>query len=1467
MRAQSARATRFTIAALAMLATLLATWGLGAQSTMAAAPDPDAKLTNTVEKQLETQKTADFWVRFADRADLSKARAIKDWNQRGIAVYEALRDQAKQSQAAVVSQLAKAGIDHKSYWITNAVLVRGGTQDLARSLAKDARVKEIRERGTFEMVKPVSMKPAGAMGPHAVEWGIAAINADDVWAEGVTGQGITVASIDSGADVNHPALRSKYRGLLPDGSVDNNYNFFDVGGNCDAAGDPCDSDGHGTHTMGTMVGSDGANQIGVAPDANWIEANGCHTCADDDLVDAGQWMLAPTRLDGTGADPTKRPHVINNSWGSRNPSTAPFMEDIIAAWEDAGIFGQWSNGNSGPACNTSGSPGSRTITYSAGAFSSSGTIASFSARGPGQDGTIKPNIAAPGVAVRSSLPGGGYGLGDGTSMASPHVAGAVALLWSAAPSLVGDIDGTRALLDETAVDVDDTTCGGTVDDNNVWGEGKLDVQALIAAAPVGDVGHLAGTVTASGEPVSGARVEVTGPTTRTVTTGEDGAFDLAVTAGDYSVSVTAFGYLPFSQDVTVTAGSTATVPVELQSAPRHTVSGTVTLESTGAPVADATVSIALQVPSVTTGADGRYSIADVPEGSYTLTVTAGGCAAPFSQQVTVDGDETVDAVLVGRADDYGYTCTVGTGSYLQGTTRTTLSGDDAALGVDLPWAFPFYGESYSRAFISTNGHVNFLAAVTAYSNGAIPSTATPNAAVYPFWDDLNVDADAGVYTGETTVNGVDAFVVEWRNVRTYSDAEARTNFSVALLRNGKVLMGYGPMTEGKPVLTGTSATVGIENAAGTIAWQYSLNTAVVSPDLALTFAPPPTGTLSGTVTDANDHQPVVGAKVTITPESGDPIVVTTGEDGTYRKVLFLGTYAVTAESVNYVTESTSITFDEDGDTAEFSPALRTGIAEITGADSYDWGVLGDGDTRRETFTVKNTGSAPLEFSVAEGGRKTTSSASRPAELSAAKVRAATKDDRNATSAKGLWSKAQRAAQKSLVGPMADGDVIASWPTGQSVPWGVGFDGSVWISNPEEITNNQYTTAGALQASYPGTWGGSWNGDLALNTNTGDMCQVNVGGDNSIVCFDPSTGAETTRISGSPWTGISQRGLAYNAAEDVYYIGGWNEGIIYTVAGSSHANPGETLSSCEPAEPGIAGLGYNTTSDTIWMVPSAETTVFYQLSPEDCSTLKTVAYPTADEFPGAGLEVDDAGNLWTANQLDGKAYLVDVGDPENTDLPWLSVTPAATTIAVGETKTFTVDVDASLAEPGVWTGALRITTGAGRVKAVSVPFSLVVSAYQVGVNAGGAAYDGSDLFKWKADQAHVPGEWGWTGSTKVVTTKKQIAGTEDQTLFQSQREGAMTYRFDNAPAGTYAVEFGFAELKNVKAGKNLFDIKVNGQYVIVAKDIPTEVGSFAADIDQVVVQHGGGDLVIEFVARKAMKPPLVNTLKVQERSDL
>lgn len=135
------------------------------------------------------------------------------------------------------------------------------------------------------------------------------------------------------------------------------------------------------------------------------------------------------------------------------------------------MFSAGNDGNRG--CSTTGSPADSPHAYAVGAHDLEGQIASFSSRGP-TEGRVSPDLTAPGVEVRSSVPGGGYSAFNGTSMAAPHVAGAVGLLWSAAPSLVGDVHGTRELLDQTAVDTPDLTCGGTPEHNNVHGEGRLD---------------------------------------------------------------------------------------------------------------------------------------------------------------------------------------------------------------------------------------------------------------------------------------------------------------------------------------------------------------------------------------------------------------------------------------------------------------------------------------------------------------------------------------------------------------------------------------------------------------------------------------------------------------------------------------------------------------------------------------------------------------------------------------------------------------------------------------------------------------------------------------------------------------------------------------------------------------------------------------------------------------------------------
>jgi subtilisin family serine protease len=289
-----------------------------------------------------------------------------------------------------------------------------------------------------------------------------------VWGLGVRGEGIVVANIDMGVQYDHRALYRQYRGYLSSDNYDHNYNWFDPYHQGSKGGRiPEDVNGHGTHTMGIMVGEDQAkqNQIGMAPGAKWIACDGGDNASGllftNELLECAQWILAPWDLDGNHPDPAKRPHIVNNSWGGGQGDY--WYTDAVAAWRAAGIFPAFSNGNDGPGCFTAGSPGDNGNVFSSGATNNNDIIASFSGRGPALNtNTLKPNITAPGVDIRSSIPTSShYGNLSGTSMASPHTAGAVALLWSADPELIGQIDLTGWLLERSAKPLfTNEGCGG-----------------------------------------------------------------------------------------------------------------------------------------------------------------------------------------------------------------------------------------------------------------------------------------------------------------------------------------------------------------------------------------------------------------------------------------------------------------------------------------------------------------------------------------------------------------------------------------------------------------------------------------------------------------------------------------------------------------------------------------------------------------------------------------------------------------------------------------------------------------------------------------------------------------------------------------------------------------------------------------------------------------------------------------------
>src|SRR6184192_3813482 len=427
---------------------------------------------------------AEFFVLLADQGDLSPAANLPTKTEKGRFVYQTLREKARTTQGPILQWLRERNIEHRSFYIVNAILVKG-TREIAETLA--TRPDVVRVEGnplihnSLPQPGPVTEVPSKPQVPKTIEPGIAYTHAPDVWALGFTGQNIVVASADTGQRWTHNALKPHYRGW--DGvTADHDYNWHDsihdsVGNPCgNDSPQPCDDFFHGTHTTGTAIGDDGgANQIGMAPGAKWIacrnmdQGNGTPAT----YMECMEFFLAPYPLNCTPneGDPTKAPDVTINSWGcptSEGCTTGDELQAAVEAQEAAGIQMVVAAGNSGPSCSTVSDPPSfYDASYTVGALNTgTDTIASFSSRGPVTvDGSnrIKPDVAAPGTNTRSAsnTSDNAYTIASGTSMATPHTAGTVALLWSARPEFKPDLDATEADINNSAVHINSTACSST----------------------------------------------------------------------------------------------------------------------------------------------------------------------------------------------------------------------------------------------------------------------------------------------------------------------------------------------------------------------------------------------------------------------------------------------------------------------------------------------------------------------------------------------------------------------------------------------------------------------------------------------------------------------------------------------------------------------------------------------------------------------------------------------------------------------------------------------------------------------------------------------------------------------------------------------------------------------------------------------------------------------------------------------
>lgn len=404
----------------------------------------DDKLTFLVKfkEKVDTMKIAERAKASSQKAQLSAKKA--ELTQR-TAVLTELKETSLNSQQKVrqflEAEVEKGNVDtFKSYHIVNGMAVTA-TKKVANKLAAFTEVEKIlpnERRQLFTTITKDAEAPASKIAN--VEWNVERVGAPTVWDMGFDGSGVTVASIDTGVQWDHPALQEKYRGYdNTSGEVNHDFNWFDATAGQSA---PYDDQGHGTHVTGTMVGSepDGSNQVGVAPGANWIAVKAFSATGgtDTDLLEAAEWILAPTDAQGNSRV-DMAPDVVNNSWGG-GPGLNEWYRDVVRNWRAAEIFPEFSAGNT--SIYNPGGPESIAVpanypeSFATGATDSNDFLGSFSLQGPSPYDEIKPDISAPGVNIRSSVPGDGYEGGwNGTSMAGPAVSAVVALMKQADSSL------------------------------------------------------------------------------------------------------------------------------------------------------------------------------------------------------------------------------------------------------------------------------------------------------------------------------------------------------------------------------------------------------------------------------------------------------------------------------------------------------------------------------------------------------------------------------------------------------------------------------------------------------------------------------------------------------------------------------------------------------------------------------------------------------------------------------------------------------------------------------------------------------------------------------------------------------------------------------------------------------------------------------------------------------------------------
>ncbi len=441
-----------------------------------------------------------LFVVMADQADLSTIANFENFETKRETTYKELTKFAVADQAELRTFLERWRIDYQPYYLINAIQVPA-SPFMRLYLSRHPDVDRVLENPYLRPLPDILNRADGIHSrPTEIPWNLHMIDAPRVWDElGVTGSGVIIGQSDSGAEWEHPELINSYRqnplnnlagATYVVQPTKHDYAWLDPWRQSIA---PYDQGGHGTHTLGTIVGE----TVGVAPGAEWFACSNLYrNLANPALyLDCMQFMLAPYPYSGnpfTDGRPNLGAHVINNSWGCPEIEGCDADSLLVGtqALRHAGIFIVTSAGNEGPNCETISSPlAIYDESFSVGAVDWEQNTTGFSSRGPVTvDGSnrIKPDIMAPGKDIISAAPGGTYAVHEGTSMAGPHVAGVVALMYSANPALIGEIDTVEQLIIDTATpltgNISDPGCNAISVPNNTTGHGLINAYAAVEAA-------------------------------------------------------------------------------------------------------------------------------------------------------------------------------------------------------------------------------------------------------------------------------------------------------------------------------------------------------------------------------------------------------------------------------------------------------------------------------------------------------------------------------------------------------------------------------------------------------------------------------------------------------------------------------------------------------------------------------------------------------------------------------------------------------------------------------------------------------------------------------------------------------------------------------------------------------------------------------------------------------------------------